>query len=98
LPYEPTCTAGSWSRTMPAKQKLNVGIMSSDGVVDPHPPLQRALRVTAEKLKAAGHEGRSFTRMKQLLTTEVFEFKPPIDLWEAAETTVSGHVRVLAGR
>jgi amidase len=89
LPYEPTCIAGSWSRTMPANQKLNVGIMSSDGVVDPHPPIQRALRETAEKLTAAGHDGRRFTKTEMLLTMKVFDFEPPFDLWEAAETTVS---------
>lgn len=72
LPYEPTCIAGSWKETSP-KTKLTIGILSTDGIVDPHPPVVRALREVAINLQAAGHQ--------------VIEFKPPIDLWEAALTT-----------
>jgi amidase len=91
LPYEPTCIPGSWMEDLPEMQKLKVGIMYSDGIVDPHPPIQRALRETAEKLRAAGHEGTKNVTVKLLLLmVPVFEFKPPFDLWEAAETTVSG--------
>lgn len=59
LPYEPTCIPGSWV-DIPAAgagDKLKIGVISTDGVVDPHPPVQRALRETAEKLRAAGHQG-----------------------------------------
>jgi amidase len=45
----------------------------TDGVVDPHPPVTRALQKVAAKLRAAGHD--------------VIEFKPQIDLWQAALTT-----------
>ena len=64
IPYEPTCIPGSWLDIPPADKRLKVGVMSTDGVVDPHPPIQRALRETAEKLRAAGHEGGySFLRV-----------------------------------
>lgn len=60
LPYEPTCIPGSWDSTSSSLgRKLSIGIMMSDGVVDPHPPITRALRETADKLRAAGHEGIS---------------------------------------
>lgn len=60
LPYEPTCIPGSWVDVpLPAAtERLKIGVMSTDGVVDPHPPIQRALEETAEKLRAAGHEGK----------------------------------------
>lgn len=35
-------------------KKLRVGILSSDGVVTPQPPVRRALEEVAEKLKSAG--------------------------------------------
>ncbi|KEF51233.1 uncharacterized protein A1O9_12736 [Exophiala aquamarina CBS 119918] len=72
LPYEPTCISGFWKETLP-KAKLTIGILSTDGIVDPHPPVARALREVAINLRAAGHQ--------------VIEFKPPIDLWEAALIT-----------
>ncbi|KAI1809529.1 amidase [Poronia punctata] len=38
------------------KSKLRVGIMRTDGVVDPSPACRRALEQTEEALKLAGHE------------------------------------------
>lgn len=72
LPYEPSCVAPFWHET-PPKAKMTIGIMVTDGVVDPHPPVARALREVAAKLSNAGHE--------------VISFQSPIDLWEAALTT-----------
>ncbi|KAK5114038.1 hypothetical protein LTR85_010344 [Meristemomyces frigidus] len=72
LPYEPTCSMPYWTEPAPPV-KLRIGIMATDGVVDPHPPIQRAMRESVAKLKAVGHE--------------VFEFRPPFDMWEAALTT-----------
>jgi len=40
--------------------KLSFGFMDFDGVVVPHPPILRALRMTREALQAAGHEVRTF--------------------------------------
>ncbi|KAI1264934.1 amidase [Xylariaceae sp. FL1019] len=38
------------------KSKLRVGIMRTDGVVDPSPACRRALEMTESALRAAGHE------------------------------------------
>jgi amidase len=35
---------------------LSFGILRSDGVVKPHPPIQRALDHTVQKLRAVGYE------------------------------------------
>lgn len=43
--------------SQPPSAKLSFGVFWTDEVVTPHPPIQRALRETIEKLKAAGHEG-----------------------------------------
>lgn len=37
-------------------RKLRIGVCWHDGVVTPHPPVQRALKDTVEALKAEGHE------------------------------------------
>ena len=58
IPHDPTCIPGSWIDVPATEKKLRIGIMATDGVVDPHPPIQRALRETADKLRAGGHEGR----------------------------------------
>ncbi len=73
LPFEPTTVPGSWTEISPVSRKLRIGILSSDGVVDPHPPVKRALRETVTKFERAGHE--------------VLEFVLPFDAWEAALTT-----------
>jgi amidase len=73
LPYEPTAIPGHWNDIDPIDRPLRIGVISTDGVVDVHPPIQRALRETVSKLKTAGHE--------------VFEFPLPFELWQAALTT-----------
>jgi amidase len=37
-------------------EKVCVGIMWWDGVVMPHPPIQRALSLVVDALRAEGHE------------------------------------------
>ena len=39
-------------------EKICVGVMWWDGMVMPHPPIRRALKIVVEGLRAAGHEGR----------------------------------------
>ncbi|KAF2858676.1 putative amidase [Piedraia hortae CBS 480.64] len=73
LPYESTCILPFWDEGATAPSKLKVGLMLTDGVVEPHPPIARALRETANKLKAAGHE--------------VVNFQAPFDCWQAMLTT-----------
>lgn len=58
LPFEGSCPPGWWNEVDAPKEKLRIGLILTDGVVDPHPPVTRALKETAEKLKAAGHEGK----------------------------------------
>ncbi|KAH8697760.1 putative amidase [Talaromyces proteolyticus] len=72
VPYEHSCIPGFWNE-VPSKSKLAVGVMWTDDVVTPHPPVTRALKEVASRLQAAGHD--------------IIDFKPPIDLWEAAITT-----------
>jgi amidase len=73
LPHEPSCMLPYWHEPNPCPRKLKIGVLSTDGVVDPHPPIQRAMRETCAKLLEAGHF--------------VSAFQPPIDLWKAAQTT-----------
>ena len=46
-----------WRDVQLASKGLNFGILEFDGVCMPHPPILRAIRETAAKLKAAGHKG-----------------------------------------
>ena len=39
-----------------AKGQLTIGVMMSDGIVDPHPPVLRSLNETVMALEAAGHK------------------------------------------
>ncbi|KIV80888.1 hypothetical protein PV11_08355 [Exophiala sideris] len=45
-----------WKPRPKPKRKLRIGVMESDGVVMPHPPIIRALRATTDLLRAAGHD------------------------------------------
>lgn len=49
------CLPMPWRR-VERPNRLRIGIMWDDGIVRPTPPVRRALRETAEKLRAAGHE------------------------------------------
>lgn len=49
-PWDDSKVAAATSRP------LVFGVIWSDGITTPHPPVIRALRETVEKLKAAGHE------------------------------------------
>jgi len=55
----------------PPSRPLKLAFIYDDGVIKPQPPVERAARETAEKLKKAGHEGTLQTpRLEnQLLTT-----------------------------
>ena len=44
------------SKDQQLPKKLKVGVIWDDGVVQPHPPVMRALRTAVEALKSAGHE------------------------------------------
>ncbi|ONH70186.1 Acetamidase [Cyberlindnera fabianii] len=49
------CVAMPWKKVeSPKPEELTIGICYDDGVVKPHPPNIRALKIVKEKLKAAG--------------------------------------------
>lgn len=75
LPYEPTASLPFWDETAVSRSrpKIRIGLMLTDDVVDPHPPVLRALEEVRTKLQAAGHT--------------VVDIRPPFDCWEAALTT-----------
>ena len=75
LPYEPTTILPYWNEPPPPAptRHLRIALISTDDVVTPHPPIQRALRETSAKLQAAGHT--------------VFEFRKPFSFWSAASLT-----------
>ncbi|KAL2870054.1 amidase signature domain-containing protein [Aspergillus lucknowensis] len=56
---DPGCIPIPWRKELaaPPARKLKLGIVYDDGVVRPQPPIMRALRETARRLKDAGHEG-----------------------------------------
>ena len=37
-------------------EQLTIGLLMSDGIVDPHPPIVRSLKETARALEALGHK------------------------------------------
>lgn len=58
--FDPSCIPVPWRQLTPSPDKRYVfGLLAFDGVVTPHPPIRRALEESVQKLKAAGHEGKS---------------------------------------
>jgi len=52
---DPKCAPIPWQNVeMP--QKLCIGVMWDDGIVQPQPPIQRALKEVVEKLQESGHQ------------------------------------------
>lgn len=58
---DPGCVPIPWRKELAAQptRKLKLAFVFDDGVVRPQPPVARALRETAAKLAAAGHESTS---------------------------------------
>ncbi|KAK2595670.1 hypothetical protein QQS21_006643 [Conoideocrella luteorostrata] len=73
FPYDVSSVPVPWRHVPPLTGKLTFGLLAYDGVVTPHPPVLRALKETAEKLEAAGHE--------------VIEFKLPFSAWDIKQST-----------
>lgn len=57
--FEPTAAFAPWRGDVQIEKgtKLSFGLLMTDGVVDPHPPIRRAMLEAAEKLRRAGHQG-----------------------------------------
>jgi amidase len=52
--HDPKCLPIPWRR-VELPDKLNIGVMWNDGMVQPTPPVTRALKETAARLSSAGH-------------------------------------------
>jgi amidase len=53
--YEPTLLGIPWKEEVDVPKKLKIGVMWSDGVVQPHPPITRALKQVVVELQNQGH-------------------------------------------
>lgn len=89
--FEPTAVPVPWREVKTPEGKLSFGLMVSDGVVMPHPPVLRGMLETAKKLRDAGHEGRTHQNVLFGVVTDfsVLEFDTPFNCWEAAKCAVS---------
>lgn len=54
--HDPKALPIPWKKDVTVPEKLCFAIIYDDGVVRPQPPITRALRETAAKLEAAGHQ------------------------------------------
>jgi amidase len=54
--HEPQLIEIPWKTDVQTPSKLRIGLLACDGIVRPHPPLQKALAKAKAKLIAAGHE------------------------------------------
>ncbi|KAK4937001.1 Fatty-acid amide hydrolase 2 [Elasticomyces elasticus] len=69
---DPKCAPIPWQNVeMP--QKLCIGVMWDDGIVQPQPPIQRALKEVVEKLEKSGHE---IIKWEPLLQKDI------VNVWE----------------
>lgn len=67
MQFEPGVVPLPWREVAPPTNKLTFALWNFDGVCMPHPPILRALQETADKLIAAGHEGRKSLRFVEIL-------------------------------
>ena len=72
LPFEPTAIRLPRKQVPRRHETLCLGLMFTDGVVEPQPAITRALRETSANLQEAGHEVVAFS---------------PFDCWEVARST-----------
>lgn len=60
---------------------LKIGVVWNDGMVEPHPPVRRGLRLLAEAVKNAGHKVSGVawnTSCRMALTTvQIVDWNPP---------------------
>ncbi|EXJ80451.1 hypothetical protein A1O1_08596 [Capronia coronata CBS 617.96] len=69
---DPKCAPIPW-RDVEVPRKLCVGVMWDDGIVQPQPPIQRALKHVVESLEKAGH---------QIINWEPMLQKDIVNVWE----------------
>ncbi|EFY93838.1 general amidase [Metarhizium acridum CQMa 102] len=88
-----------------SKQPLKLGVLWTDGIVQPHPPVTRGLNILVAALKQAGHlesfltadgahdiHGHLDLSGEPLIADlqEEFQLKPPIGLLQYQENTLEG--------
>jgi amidase len=54
--YDPNVLPLPWRQPEDVNGVLVFGLMEFDGIVKPHPPIARALRIVAQALKDKGHK------------------------------------------
>lgn len=69
---DPKCLPIPW-RSVELPQKLKIGIMWNDSIVLPTPPVQRALKDLAGRLKGAGHDVVDWDPVDQPEGTELLK-------------------------
>ena len=52
---DPKCLPIPW-RPIQLPKKLKIAVLQCDGIITPTPPVRRALAITVDKLREAGHE------------------------------------------
>ena len=104
---DPGCIPIPWRKELatPPSRKLKLGFVFDDGMVRPQPPVARALRETASKLAAAGHEGMTMsskpsptitstsnlTEMNAVVEWDTSLHIPGTNLWTKAILADGGH-------
>lgn len=59
IPYRQDVYDTFIARGSSGSKPLKIGIVWNDGMVEPHPPVQRGLKLLADAVKKAGHKVRS---------------------------------------
>lgn len=90
---DPNVIMKEWKPRPNFYRKLRIGVMEFDGVVMPHPPIIRALRIATALLREAGHDGASSAIFRLGILVNAFpviEFEPyasqkawDVAVWEA---------------
>jgi hypothetical protein len=85
--YDPKTVERDWNEELARggkEGKRCFAVMWTDGLVRPHPPIERGMKECVEKLRAAGHEGAL------LLSLSFLPFRYPAlrDLRPDSETAV----------
>jgi amidase len=68
IPYRQEIVSEVLSRSNPdgtaTDKPLKFGVLWTNGIVEPHPPIRRGLKMVAESLKKAGHKVRTLDLIK----------------------------------
>ena len=88
---DPQCICMPWQEdrlTSVQSRPLTVGLLLDDGVVRPHPPIQRYLKAVAAALEAAGHTVVVWTPEGHKRCYELMDKYVTSDFWEDIRNAV----------